>query len=141
MSRIAIVTGLFLMTAVPAFSQNSGCSSVSSDQPLAGTDCAPSIGFNSTLAPSPTIGEFQSLSVPDDPLGLATRSAVSPSAGDLIDNQPTSSIPEVGAPAGMAPLTVPNDPLGTATRSEAPSGTGTIGTTTGNTGISLPPIN
>ena len=51
--------------------------------------------------------------VTNDPLGASIAPTLTPGAGDLIDNAPTSSIQEINHPRGMAPLTVPSDPLGT----------------------------
>jgi hypothetical protein len=51
--------------------------------------------------------------VMNDPLGVSIGPTMTPGAGDLIDNTPTSTIHEVHAPAGMTPLTVPSDPTGT----------------------------
>ncbi|WP_027028891.1 hypothetical protein [Mesorhizobium loti] len=50
--------------------------------------------------------------VMNDPLGHSISPTMTPGASDLIDNTPTSTIHEVHAPAGMAPLTVPSDPNG-----------------------------
>ena len=50
--------------------------------------------------------------VMNDPLGSSISPTMTPGAGDLIDNTPTSTIHEVHAPTGMSPLTVPSDPTG-----------------------------
>jgi len=50
--------------------------------------------------------------VTNDPLGALTAPTLTPGAGDLVNNTPTSSIRAIHHPKGMAPLTVPSDPLG-----------------------------
>ncbi|WP_137934227.1 hypothetical protein [Mesorhizobium comanense] len=50
--------------------------------------------------------------VMNDPLGHSISPTLTPGASDLLNDIPTSTIHEVHAPAGMAPLTVPSDPTG-----------------------------
>jgi len=59
--------------------------------------------------------------VTNDPLGALTAPTLTPGASDLINNMPTSSIPEVHHPKGMAPLTIPSDPLGTSIQPAFPT--------------------